>query len=240
MNLKTPVYGLKREAKQLARTESMPLNQALDHIARREGFASWSLLAARHAEQSPAQRVYAGLRPGSLLLIGARPGQGKTLFGLELVACALKDSLHAAVFSFEFTADGCERALQSVGLEVARHRERFSFVGDDSICASSIIARLAQAPAGTVVLIDYLQLLDQRRENPPLADQVVALNSFAKRQGVILAFISQISRSFEPTDSQVPGLADVRLPNPLDLSLFDQTCFMNEGNVKVSPVRAIR
>jgi hypothetical protein len=29
-----------------------------------------------------------------------------------------------------------------------------------------------------------------------------------------------------------PDLEDVRLPNPLDLSLFTKTCFLNNGEVQ--------
>ena len=47
-----PVFVLKREAKQLARNESIPLHAALDRIASREGFRSWSLLIARRNDES--------------------------------------------------------------------------------------------------------------------------------------------------------------------------------------------
>lgn len=43
--------------------------------------------------------------------------------------------------------------------------------------------------------------------------------------------MSQIDRRFELTDKRVPDLSDVRLPNPIDLSLFDKTCFLHEGDV---------
>ena len=82
------------------------------------------------------------------------------------------------------------------------------------------------------MVIDYLQLLDQRRETPELMVQVLALKSFAKERGLILVFISQIERSYDPSAKPCPDLGDVRLPNPLDLKLFDKTCFLNDGEVR--------
>ncbi|RMB04577.1 hypothetical protein [Eilatimonas milleporae] len=38
MKLSAPVFRLKRRARTLAREEKIPLHQALDRLARREGF----------------------------------------------------------------------------------------------------------------------------------------------------------------------------------------------------------
>lgn len=82
------------------------------------------------------------------------------------------------------------------------------------------------------MVIDYLQLLDQKRENPELMPQVRKLKSFARDRGLILVFISQIDRSYDPSKKPCPDISDVRLPNPLDLSLFDKTCFLNNGEIR--------
>ena len=82
------------------------------------------------------------------------------------------------------------------------------------------------------MVVDYLQLLDQKRENPELMVQVRALRSFARDRGLIFVFISQIDRAYDPLKKPCPGLEDVRLPNPLDLSLFTKTCFLNNGEVQ--------
>ena len=51
MNLSAPIYKLKRNAKLLSRNDGMPLNQALDRIAQKEGFKSWSLLMKKNSEK---------------------------------------------------------------------------------------------------------------------------------------------------------------------------------------------
>ncbi len=101
--------------------------------------------------------------------------------------------------------------------------------------ADYIIERLARAPRGTVVIVDYLQLLDQNRSKPGLAEQVRALKAFADRQQVIIVFVSQIDRAFDLSGKPCPGLGDVRLPNPLDLGLFSRACFLNDGEIRLSP-----
>lgn len=81
-------------------------------------------------------------------------------------------------------------------------------------------------------MIDYLQLLDQKREDPELMVQIRALRSFARERGLVLVFISQVDRSYDASRKPFPDLDDVRLPNPLDLSLFDKMCFLNKGEIR--------
>ena len=66
--------------------------------------------------------------------------------------------------------------------------------------------------------------------------QVRRLKAFARGRGLILVFISQIDRSYDPAQKPCPDLDDVRLPNPLDLSLFDKACFLNNGEVRFQAV----
>ena len=86
------------------------------------------------------------------------------------------------------------------------------------------------------MVVDYLQLLDQKREKPELAVQVSALRSFASKAGLVIVLISQIDRSYSPSEKALPDIADVRLPNPLDLTLFTKTCFLNDGEVRFEEV----
>lgn len=229
MKLSAPIYRLKRQAKILSREEKIPLHEALDRLAVKEGFKSWSHLAAK---TSPAGKLYAQLQPGDLLLLGARPGQGKTLMSLELAVEAMKSRHRSVFFSLEYTDKDCQARFQDIGVDPAQFKDLFEFDGSDSISAAHIATKLAKAPRGTLAVIDYLQLLDQKRGTPELMDQVRALKAFARERGVTMVFISQIDRSYDPSTKPCPDLQDVRLPNPLDLNLFDKTCFLNDGEVR--------
>ncbi|MGY3476608.1 DNA helicase [Bradyrhizobium ottawaense] len=232
MRLSAPIYHLKRKAKRLSREEGIPLHDALDRIATTEGFSAWSMLAAKAAAITPAGRLFPQFRPGDLVLVGARPSQGKTLMSLELAVEAMRSGHRAAFFSLEYTEKDVLERFQAIGADPAQFRELFDVDCSDAISADYIVEEMAAAPRGTFVVIDYLQLLDQRRENPDLSVQVRALKSFARDKGLIVAFISQIDRSYDPAVKPCPDLDDVRLPNPLDLKLFDKTCFLNNSEVQ--------
>ena len=76
MRLSAPIYQLKRRARHLARNRGIALHEALDQVAREEGFAGWSLLAARTGLNLPSKALLSRLSDGDMLLIGARPGHG--------------------------------------------------------------------------------------------------------------------------------------------------------------------
>lgn len=232
MKLSHPAYQLKRQAKRLSREENIPLHAALDRAAAKEGYASWSLLASKYQEVPAASRLLASLQPGDLLLVGARPGQGKTLFSLELAIEAMKIGRRGAFFSLEYTQKDILGRFHALGVEPALFDGRFEFDGSDAIDAGYMITTLQATPRDTLVVVDYLQLLDQRRRSPDLVDQIHALRSFARDKGLIFVFISQIDRSYDPSQKSFPDLGDIRLPNPLDLGLFDKACFLNNGNVQ--------
>ncbi|SCB37208.1 AAA domain-containing protein [Bradyrhizobium shewense] len=232
MRLSAPIYHLKRKAKRLSREEGIPLHDALDRIATTEGFSAWSMLVAKAAAITPANRLFPQFRPGDLVLVGARPGQGKTLMSLELAVEAMRSGHRAAFFSLEYTEKDVLERFQAIGVNPAQFHELFAVDCSDAINADYVVKEMAAAPRGTFVVIDYLQLLDQRRENPDLSVQVRALKSFARDKGLIVVFVSQIDRSYDPAVKPCPDLGDVRLPNPLDLKLFDKTCFLNNSEVQ--------
>jgi hypothetical protein len=234
MKLSAPIYHLKRKARILSREEGIPLHAALDRIAISEGYSGWSLLADRYEATAPAGKLFSLLHPSDLVLVGARPGQGKTLMAFQLAVEAMKAGSRSVFFTLEYTEKQCLDSLQAVGVDAAQYNGLFEFDCSDGICADYIVNRLESAPRGTLVVIDYLQLLDQRRETPELMVQVRALKAFAKERGLILVFISQIERSYDPLTKSCPDIEDVRLPNPLDLKLFDKTCFLTDGEVQYS------
>jgi replicative DNA helicase len=232
MKLSAPLYHLKRTAKTLSRQKGIPLHAALDRIAAEEGFKAWSLLAAKAAAAAPASKLFARLRPGDLVLVAARPGHGKTLMSLELAVAAMKAGHRAAFFTLEYKEKDVWGHLRDLGVDQTRFQELFDLDCSDAISADYIEKKMATAQRGSVVVVDYLQLLDQKRENPPLMAQVRALKTFARDRGLIVVFISQIDRSYDPSTKPCPDLEDVRLPNPLDLQLFDKTCFLSNGEVR--------
>ncbi|MCB1461887.1 MAG: DNA helicase [Nitratireductor sp.] len=234
----TPIHRLRRRAKLLSREQGLPLHAAFDRIAAGEGFRNWGhLIASATGDAKPAAmaiatQVLARLAPGDLVLVGARPGEGKTLLSVALLGEAMKAGHRGAFFTLEFGEQDVARIMTRIGIKAADDELAFHLDCSDTINAERIAQSLATAPRGTLAVVDYLQLLDHRRENPPLMEQVRTLRNFARQSGVIIVFISQIDRSYDPSAKPFPDMDDVRLPNPLDLTLFDKMCFLNSGEVR--------
>ncbi len=232
MKLSVPIHRLKRQARLMSRKEGIPLHQALDRVAAREGFHQWSLLSHRVAEPLPVADLLAQFDSGDMVLIAARPGHGKTRLCLQLVVAAAAAGRQAAFFSLEYTQTEVLAGLTQLGGDAAK----FHVDCSDEISASTIEACFGTAQPGSLIVVDYLQLLDQDRRKPPLEQQVRALRDLAKRQGIVIVCISQIDRRYDATTRPLPSLDDVRLPNPLELSLFDKACFLQDSALQVLSV----
>ena len=238
MKLSAPLYSLKRKARLLSRKDNIALHEALDQVASEEGYSSWSLLLAKKAENVSADEVFRQLKPGDMVLLGARPRQGKTLLSLELLIRGIDHGNHGAFFTLEYTEQDVRERLKRIRPEWEGSRKLLVFDTSDDVSADYIMAHMDAAPYGTLIVIDYLQLLDQRRDKPALTEQVAALKTFAEAKGLILIFISQIDRFYNPSLKPCPGIHDIRLPNPLDLSLFNKMCFVQAGAIQMSRIKA--
>jgi replicative DNA helicase len=234
MRLSAPIYQLRRRARLLARNEKIPLHEALDRIARDEGFGAWSLLSVQWATSSKA--ILSRLRDGDMLLLGARPGHGKTMLGLQLLLDAAREGRRSVFFTLEYTEQEARAHIQSVDDGDHRLADRLEIVTSDDISADFIVRHLFGSPRGTLAVVDYLQVLDQQRSKPALRDQMIVLKEFAHRAETILGFISQIGRTFDSEASRWPGIQDIRLPNPIDPGIFSKACFLHKREVRFQDV----
>ncbi|AMB44359.1 DNA helicase [Methylobacterium sp. AMS5] len=236
MKLSAPIFRLKRQAKLLSRETNAPLHASLDEVAKREGYRGWSHLASSSSHDRPAPKLLAHFVPGDLVLLGARPGHGKTLLGVELAVEAARAGHRSFFFSLEETESSISNRLQGLGFDMDETGNALVIDTSDAICADYIIERVGHGQDDSVVVVDYLQLLDQRRRNPELAVQVKTLAGFACTASTIIVAISQINRSFDMEGKPLPNLSNVRLPNPVDLALFTKTCFLHNGEMRVDAV----
>jgi hypothetical protein len=160
MKLSAPIFRLKRQARLLARDARLPLHEALDRVARREGYRSWSHLAGAKPARSPAREILGSLTAGDFLLLGARPGHGKTLLGLELAVEAARAGRRSTFFSLEDNERIVVDRLRRLGTDMATLGTMLRVDTSDDISSDYIADRLRDEDGNAFAVIDYLQLLD--------------------------------------------------------------------------------
>lgn len=231
MKLSAPIHVLKAQAQQIKKEKGITNTEALDFIAKREGFDSWSLLQSKKDDMFPKSydEILGFFNPGDIVLIGARPSKGKTVFTMGLLVQAIQKK--AAVnfcFSLSEVHKDIAKRLALYDQSLGEKNAYFELDYSNDISADYIINKTkAKISKGSLIVIDYLQLLDEKRTNPPLQVQVEKLKTFAREKECVVIFISQLDRAVENRTNQKPILGDVRLPNPLELKYFNKIMFLN-------------
>src|SRR3546814_19882620 len=115
MKFPAPIFRPKRQAKRLSRETNAPWHASLDAVAKREGYRGWRHLASSSSHDRSAPKLLAHFVAGDLVLLGARPGHGKTLLGLELAVQAARTGPRRFFFSLEETASSISHRLPRPG-----------------------------------------------------------------------------------------------------------------------------
>ena len=236
MKLSTPIYFLKRRAKDLKRSEAITMTEALDRVARAEGFNSWSLLQSKMADFTPRikEDILDYLNPGDLTLIAARPGLGKTVTTLEVLLQAARYGRLCFFFSLEYTQRQAVEKIVQLDPTFDPTDSTLNLDCSDDISSDYIIGKTKDSIVeGAIIAVDYLQLLDQQRDKLPVQKQVEDLKEYAREKKCILIFISQIDRAYDQAAQTRPSLDHIRLPNPLDLGLFNKSIFVQNGELHI-------
>lgn len=222
MKLSAPVYVLKSQAKALKKAQGFSFSQALNEVARQEGFATWSLLMSKSERIVPTNysEVLDFLNEGDLMLVAARPRVGKTVFAYGLLAQAEeKKRPKGHLFTLVESEHDARKRFDSKDL-------CWIDCSDDINADYIIAATRSRVKPGSLIVVDYLQMLDEKRTNAPLQAQISSLQAFAKSSGCIIVFLCQLDRQVGERLDQRPTIADVRLPNPLDLKIFNKILFL--------------
>lgn len=187
---------------------------------------------------SGLDRVLVGLGKSDLVLVGARPGMGKTSFAMNLATYAAVSTKKAVcIFSLEMSAEQLvTRVLSSEGM-IDSYRLRSGELSDDdwsklahaasklSDCqiliddttgstVTGMKAKLRRVKNLGMVVIDYLQLMqsDRRIDNrvQEVAEISRGLKLLAKELQVPVICCAQLSRGPESRTDKRPMLSDLR------------------------------
>ena len=187
---------------------------------------------------SALDRVLVQMGKGDLVLIGARPGMGKTSFAMNIAVNSAKSSKKAvAVFSLEMSGEqlvnrmlSSEAMVDSYALrsgELKREDwERIAsataelsgcdiYIDDTSgITVTDMKSKLRRIKNLGLVVIDYLQLMQSGRNIDNRVQEVGeisrSLKIMAKDLGVPIICCAQLSRGPESRTVKKPMLSDLR------------------------------
>lgn len=183
-------------------------------------------------------KVIGGLAGGNLIVLGARPGEGKTIFGMNLATMLARRGMVVYV-SLEMSEDELQlRLISQFGevhmkslrnhtlneeqwkrVAIARQKMQGApiFIDDRSTTLAEMRAYIRSVSrrgelAGVVV--DYLQLIEgaaqQQSRQEFVSELSRSLKKLAKQLGVPVIALSQLNRLVEGRKSRVPILSDLR------------------------------
>jgi len=189
---------------------------------------------------SGLDNVLAGMGNSDLVLVGARPGMGKTSFALNIATnVAMQTKKKVCIFSLEMSAEqlvtrviSSEAMVDSYALRTGKlDKKQWDDIAaatsnlagcdiliDDTsgITVTGMKAKLRRVTNLGLVVIDYLGLMqsDNRRNDGNRVNEVAdisrALKIMAKELGVPIICCAQLSRGPESRTDKRPILSDLR------------------------------
>ena len=187
---------------------------------------------------SGIDRVLAGMGDSDLILVGARPGMGKTSFALNIATnVAMQTKKAVCIFSLEMSAEqlvtrviSSEAMVDSYALrtgmlenkqweDIAAATTRMAgcdiLIDDTSgISVTGMKGKLRRVKNLGLVVIDYLQLMQSDRRNDNRVQEVAeisrSLKIMAKELNVPIICCAQLSRGPESRTDKRPMLSDLR------------------------------
>ncbi len=188
-----------------------------------------------------------GACPGEMIVIGARPSHGKSLFALQSLDEAASHGLPGLIISEEMGAASLAgRMVSSITTipseEWMKETDRLRFDAREHFTerAPIVIAEKCQSASGAekaiatavrkhgikIVAVDYAQLLkgDGDVEHERIGDVSRRMKAMATKYDLIVLLLAQLNRGIEQRENAVPGLADLRgsgsLEQDADIVLF--------------------
>jgi len=187
---------------------------------------------------SGLDNVLVGMGKGDLVLVGARPGMGKTSFALNIATNVAKATKRAVcIFSLEMSNVQLVSRMLSAEALVDSHNIRSGMLSDeewDKLAKTSSIlsecdiyiddstgltvtgmkAKLRRIKNLGLVVIDYLQLMQSDRKTENRVQEVAEISRnlklLAKELGVPVVTCAQLSRGPESRSDKRPMLSDLR------------------------------
>ncbi len=194
-----------------------------------------------------------GLNRSDLIIVGARPGMGKTSFALNIARnVALQQKRTVVMFNLEMSCEQMVNRMLSSEARVSGKKLRTGeLTGDEwirigqagnvlceapvylddtaSITVPEMMARVRRIKDVGLVIIDYLQLMHSAKKTDNRVQEVSeitrSLKIMAKELNVPVMVCAQLARTTEKQANHRPALADLRESGSIEQDA-DQVLFL--------------
>lgn len=209
--------------------------KAVDNIT--DAIARGDKLTGKSSGWSSIDRILGGWNVGDLIVMAARPGQGKTALALSLMYDFGKRQGKGLFVSLEMSSEQLAKRYLSLLADIPNWKIRNAnlkeaevfylcdvvnnstvefFVDDDPNCSINQIkskAKIHKAKHGLELLvIDYIQLIKGTKTNreQEIAEISRNLKLLAKELQITVIVLAQLSRKCEERADKRPMLSDIR------------------------------
>ena len=194
-----------------------------------------------------------GLNRSDMIIVGARPGMGKTSFALNIARnVALVQKRTVVFFNLEMSCEQMVNRLLSSEARVSGKKLRTGQLSEDewsrigqaaatlcqapmylddtaSITVPEMMSRLRRLDDIGLVVIDYLQLMHSGKKTDNRVNEVSeitrSLKIMAKELNVPVMVCAQLARTTEKQSNHRPALADLRESGSIEQDA-DQVLFL--------------
>ena len=229
------IQSLKKQAKLAAKEQNILLSKALNYVAQQAGFTHWSALTKHYSQYSnkSVDEIFTMMSPGHLMLLGAGKNVGKMSFAMNLVSNAYAKKIPSIYLSLHLPSCQILNRISFIS-NIAQDQfntELLKVIHLKSEYESGIINHIEDVDEGSLVVIDYLQIIPE----PKLHAFIKKLNHIVKKQNLRLIALSQVNEESQssPINMILSGHEIVRHFNHiLFLENFNDTEFQDKKIVR--------
>ena len=202
---------------------------------------------------SGLDEITTGLNRSDLIIVGARPGMGKTCFALNIARnVAMLQHRTVAVFNLEMSREQMVNRFLSTEARISGKKLRTGLLTPDewgrlgqaadmlckapiylddtaSITVPEMKARLRRLKGVSCAVIDYLQLMKSagkiENRTQEVSEITRALKIMAKELNIPIIVCAQLARTTEKQSNHRPALADLRESGSIEQDA-DQVMFL--------------
>lgn len=224
-----------------------------------------------HGKMNPVQSglsdldyLTGGFFPGELTIVGAKPGVGKSVFGMMVALNAAQAGAHSGVCSLEMmdTQYGQRMLSNMSGVNGMKLRKAAGLNEDDWKLLIGAVTRLSKIPSAftfatryvedlalavrrrvdagelSILVVDYLQLMRtrQKTENERLSIAAIswALKTLATECRIPVIALAQLRRPGQGEANKMPTMRDLRESGNLEADA-DNIILLHEPESKDDP-----